>query len=267
MGEKLGEILDEISGHFRASLAVQNDPPKFLPKSSQFITPCLATAPVTEISKFHLRELLGLGVPNGNVIGRMVLSISYVVSKEPSRPTRVLQSQPLAAGLKKPESPKSAGESAGKSAREMGIAGGTAGSSAISLLFQRKRPPSTAPSSPLVPALLPTLSPALLGDSGLSQSCIGDRYDWTTGYRTMEMIGGSSASYLACAPCVPSFCTLFIRGGNRRVLDYQGRAGIISIVRWNLRPVIFGVEGSRRPQDGHTRELSFWVRCREREVL
>ena len=26
------------------------------------------------------------------------------------------------------------------------------------------------------------------------------------------------------------------------LLDYQGRAGIISIVRWNLCPVIFGVE-------------------------
>ena len=26
------------------------------------------------------------------------------------------------------------------------------------------------------------------------------------------------------------------------ILDYQGRAGIISIVRWNLRPVIFGVD-------------------------
>ena len=25
-------------------------------------------------------------------------------------------------------------------------------------------------------------------------------------------------------------------------LDYQGQAGIISIVRWNLRPVIFGVD-------------------------
>ena len=35
----------------------------FSPNSSQFITPCLGTAPVTEISKFHLRELLGLGVP------------------------------------------------------------------------------------------------------------------------------------------------------------------------------------------------------------
>ena len=26
------------------------------------------------------------------------------------------------------------------------------------------------------------------------------------------------------------------------LLDYQGWAGIISIVRWNLRPVIFGVD-------------------------
>ena len=53
----------KFSGHFRASFAVQNDPPNLSPNSSQFITPCLVTAPVTEISKFHLRELLGLGVP------------------------------------------------------------------------------------------------------------------------------------------------------------------------------------------------------------
>ena len=26
------------------------------------------------------------------------------------------------------------------------------------------------------------------------------------------------------------------------LLDYQGRVGIMSVVRWNLRPVIFGVE-------------------------
>ena len=30
------------------------------------------------------------------------------------------------------------------------------------------------------------------------------------------------------------------------LLDYQGRAGIISIVRWNLRPVIFGSERPKR---------------------
>ena len=48
---------------FRASFAVQTTHQIFSPNSSQFITPCLVTAPVTEISKFHLRELLGLGVP------------------------------------------------------------------------------------------------------------------------------------------------------------------------------------------------------------
>ena len=62
------------------------------------------------------------------------------------------------------------------------------------------------------------------------------------GCRTMEMNGGSSVSYLARTPCVPLFSTLFNRGGNGRALDYQGRAGIISIVRWNLRPVIFGID-------------------------
>ena len=63
------------------------------------------------------------------------------------------------------------------------------------------------------------------------------------GYRTTEMNGGSSALYLACTPYVPLFCTLFNRGGKTEgLLDYQGRAGIISIVRWTLRPVIFGAK-------------------------
>ena len=62
------------------------------------------------------------------------------------------------------------------------------------------------------------------------------------GCQTMEMIGGSSVSYLARTPCVPLLSTLSDRGGNRRAFRLPGRAGIISIVRWNLRPVIFGVE-------------------------
>ena len=42
----------------------------------------------------------------------------------------------------------------------------------------------------------------------------------------MEMIGGSSVLYLACALCVPLFSTLFNRGGETEgLLDYQGRAG------------------------------------------
>ena len=48
----------------------------------------------------------------------------------------------------------------------------------------------------------------------------------------MEMNCGSSASYLARTPCAPLFCALLTRVGNRRALDYQGMAGIISIVRW-----------------------------------
>ena len=45
------------------------------------------------------------------------------------------------------------------------------------------------------------------------------------GYRTMEMNGGSSAQYLARTPCVPLLCTLFSRGGNRRVFRLPGAGG------------------------------------------
>ena len=45
------------------------------------------------------------------------------------------------------------------------------------------------------------------------------------GYRTMEMSGGSSAPYLAGTRCVPLFCTLFNRGGNRRAFRLPGAAG------------------------------------------
>ena len=40
----------------------------------------------------------------------------------------------------------------------------------------------------------------------------------------------------------PCFVLCLVRVEAEGLLDYQGRAGIISIVRWNLRPVIFGVE-------------------------
>ena len=40
----------------------------------------------------------------------------------------------------------------------------------------------------------------------------------------------------------PCFVLCLIGVETEGLLDYQGRAGIISIVRWNLRPVIFGVE-------------------------
>ena len=47
-------------------------------------------------------------------------------------------------------------------------------------------------------------------------------------------------------------CTLFYKGESRGALDYQERAGIMSIVRWNLRPVVFGAcEISNRSQFLH----------------
>ena len=45
------------------------------------------------------------------------------------------------------------------------------------------------------------------------------------GYRTMEMIGGSSAPYLARTPCVPLFCTLFNRVGNKERFRLPGAGG------------------------------------------
>ena len=65
------------------------------------------------------------------------------------------------------------------------------------------------------------------------------------GCRTMEMFGGSTASYLARTPRIPSFVLIFIGLETKNVLDYQGRAGSTSIVQWTLRPVIFGVEKIR----------------------
>ena len=45
------------------------------------------------------------------------------------------------------------------------------------------------------------------------------------GYRTMEMIGGSSAPYLARTPCVPWFCTSFNRVGNKERFRLPGAGG------------------------------------------
>ena len=62
------------------------------------------------------------------------------------------------------------------------------------------------------------------------------------GYWTMEMNGGSSAPYLARTLAFPWVVHCLIRVETEGLLDYQGWAGIFSIVRWNRRPVIFGVE-------------------------
>ena len=90
----------------------------------------------------------------------------------------------------------------------------------------------------------PRLPPSLINKRHRSSRTKFSETDMTgrPGCRTMEMIGGSSASYLVCTPCVPLFVHCLIRVEAEGLLDFQGRAGIVSIVRWNLRPVIFGVE-------------------------
>ena len=57
----------------------------------------------------------------------------------------------------------------------------------------------------------------------------------------MEMNGGVPCRTSLVPHCFPLFCTL-LGVETEGLLGYQGRAGVISIVRWNLRPVIFGVE-------------------------
>ena len=49
-------------------------------------------------------------------------------------------------------------------------------------------------------------------------------------------------SYLARTPRVPLFMLILIGLEVKGLLDFQGRRGITSFVRWNLRPVIFSVE-------------------------
>ena len=58
----------------------------------------------------------------------------------------------------------------------------------------------------------------------------------------MEMNGGSTVSYLARTPCIPLLMLVLIGLETKGLLDFQGRHGIASVVRWNLRPVTFGVE-------------------------
>ena len=67
--------------------------------------------------------------------------------------------------------------------------------------------------------------------------------DWTTG---VPDNGNDWRKFRAVPRLYPlrSFCCVLclIEVETEGLLDYQGRAGIISIVRWNLRPVIFGVD-------------------------
>ena len=62
------------------------------------------------------------------------------------------------------------------------------------------------------------------------------------GHRTMEMNGKSTVSYLVRAPRIPFFMLILMGLEAKNLLAFEGRRGIASVVRWNLRPVIFGVD-------------------------
>ena len=79
------------------------------------------------------------------------------------------------------------------------------------------------------------------------------QYDWTTGARDNGNEWRKFRAVPRLCPCVPLFVHCLIRVEAEGLLDYQGRAGIISIVRWNLRPVIFGVDRLK------FRKMPFWA--------
>ena len=79
-------------------------------------------------------------------------------------------------------------------------------------------------------AVLCCFLPVPLSLSACHQSATGRpsfhaQYDWTTGCWTVDMNGGSSASYLTRTPCVPLFCALYKMVGNRRVFRLPGEGG------------------------------------------
>ena len=70
------------------------------------------------------------------------------------------------------------------------------------------------------------------------------QYDWTTG---VPDNGNEWRKEVLRRPSLvpltfPCFVLCLIGVETEGHLDYQGRAGIISIVRWNLRPDILGVD-------------------------
>ena len=64
---------------------------------------------------------------------------------------------------------------------------------------------------------------------------------------TIKINRGSAASYLMRTPHVPLFVPIFTDVEAKVLLDLQGRRGITSVVRWNLRLVIhFLLQGVSR---------------------
>ena len=80
------------------------------------------------------------------------------------------------------------------------------------------------------------------------------------GHRTMEMSGRSTVSYLVRTPRVPFFMLVLIGLEAKNPLAFQGRRGIASVVRWNLRPVIFGVDVYSSMGNGVWSEMCRWLK-------
>ena len=73
------------------------------------------------------------------------------------------------------------------------------------------------------------------GDESGGQAVAGKQYHYFMPSLVPE--------YIACAPRVPLMLCLVLRClETEGHANFQGRAGITSIVLWILRPVMFGVE-------------------------
>ena len=84
------------------------------------------------------------------------------------------------------------------------------------------------------------------------------------GHSTMETNGRNTVSYLVCTPRVPFFMLILIGLEAKGLLASQGQRGIASVVWWNIRPVIFGVDLSQPintmiDQQAIAKDLSFTV--------
>ena len=71
----------------------------------------------------------------------------------------------------------------------------------------------------------------------------------------MEMNAESTASYLARTLASQRSC-FFNKSEAKGLFDFQGRRGITPVVRWNLRPVMFGVDLQKKSKD----TVSYMVR-------
>ena len=68
------------------------------------------------------------------------------------------------------------------------------------------------------------------------------RYDWTTGLQDNESEWRKVRVLLSLVPLASPCRTQSLIGlETQGLLDFQGKAGITSILQWNLRPVMFGV--------------------------